>query len=50
MRTIPPSAFAADGARGFWQRILREEEVIDPEIGGFGVPQVYARLGKKQKA
>jgi TolB-like protein/Flp pilus assembly protein TadD len=43
-------AFAADGARGFWQQILREEEVIDPEIGGFGVPQVYARLGDKQKA
>jgi TolB-like protein/DNA-binding winged helix-turn-helix (wHTH) protein/Tfp pilus assembly protein PilF len=43
-------ALVADGARGFWQQILREEEEIDPEIGEFGEPQVYARLGDKQKA
>jgi len=43
-------AFGADGARGFWQQILREEEKIDPEIGEFAPPQVYARLGEKEKA
>jgi uncharacterized protein HemY len=43
-------AFAADGARGFWQQILREQEKIDPEVGEFDEPQVFARLGDKQKA
>ena len=43
-------AFAADGARGFWRQILKEQEKIDPEIGEFDEPQVYARLGEKQKA
>jgi tetratricopeptide (TPR) repeat protein len=42
-------AFAAERARGFWQQILQENEK-DPEIGEFAEPQVYARLGDKQKA
>ncbi len=43
-------AFAAEGASGFWQQILKEQEKIDPEIGEFDEPQIYARLGEKQKA
>jgi TolB-like protein/DNA-binding winged helix-turn-helix (wHTH) protein/Tfp pilus assembly protein PilF len=41
--------FGADGARGFWQQILREEEKIDPEIGEFAPPQVYARLERRKR-
>jgi tetratricopeptide (TPR) repeat protein len=39
-------AFAAQGARGFWQQIVAEQD----EIGEFDTPQVYARLGEKEKA
>jgi hypothetical protein len=38
-------AFVAQGPRGFWQQIQR-----DGEMGEFGSPQVYARLGDKEKA
>jgi TolB-like protein/DNA-binding winged helix-turn-helix (wHTH) protein len=38
-------AFAVQGSRGFWQQIQR-----DGEMGEFGSPQVYARLGDKEKA
>jgi TolB-like protein len=43
-------AFVADRARGFWLQILREEEKNGPELGEFGEPQLYARLGNQQKA
>jgi tetratricopeptide (TPR) repeat protein len=43
-------AFATQGVKGFWQQILKEQEKIDPEVGEFDQPQVYARLGEKQKA
>jgi TolB-like protein/DNA-binding winged helix-turn-helix (wHTH) protein len=39
-------AVATGGARGFWQQIQSEEE----QIGEFDMPQVYARLGEKEKA
>jgi len=39
-------AFAAQGAPGFWQQLLKS----GPEIGEFDNPQLYARLGAKQKA
>lgn len=42
-------AFAAEGARGFWQEMMRER-VEDSEIGGFGLPEIYARLGDKEDA
>jgi TolB-like protein/DNA-binding winged helix-turn-helix (wHTH) protein/uncharacterized protein HemY len=42
-------AFAAGGARGFWQQIQAQDK-IDPEVGEFAVAQVYARLGDKEKA
>jgi TolB-like protein len=40
-------AFAAEGARGFWLQIQGEKNT---EVGEFGRPQVYARLGDKEKA
>jgi hypothetical protein len=43
-------AFEADGARGFWQRMQKETEKLDAEIGEFDLPLVYARLGEKEKA
>jgi tetratricopeptide (TPR) repeat protein len=39
-------AFAAQGATGFWQQLLNS----GPEVGEFDNPQLYARLGDKQKA
>jgi TolB-like protein/Flp pilus assembly protein TadD len=39
-------AFAADSAAGFWQQLLKSGR----EIGEFDSPQLYARLGDKQKA
>jgi TolB-like protein/DNA-binding winged helix-turn-helix (wHTH) protein len=39
-------AFAADGAAGFWKQLLKSGR----EIGEFDSPQLYARLGDKQKA
>jgi serine/threonine protein kinase/Flp pilus assembly protein TadD len=38
-------AFAAKGAAGFWQQLLKSRE-----IGEFDAPQVYARLGDKERA
>jgi tetratricopeptide (TPR) repeat protein len=38
-------AFAARGATGFWQQLLKSRE-----IGEFDTPQVYARLGDKERA
>jgi TolB-like protein/DNA-binding winged helix-turn-helix (wHTH) protein/Tfp pilus assembly protein PilF len=38
-------AFAAKGATGFWQQLLKSRE-----IGEFDTPQVYARLGDKEEA
>jgi TolB-like protein/DNA-binding winged helix-turn-helix (wHTH) protein/Tfp pilus assembly protein PilF len=38
-------AFAAKGATGFWQQLLKSRE-----IGEFDTPQVYARLGDKERA
>jgi len=43
-------AWAALGARGFWQELLRSNEKLVGNIGEFDVPQIYARLGDKQKA
>jgi len=43
-------AFEAGGARGFWQRMQKETKKLDAEIGEFDLPQVYARLGEKEKA
>ena len=39
-------AFRAEGATGFWQQLLKSER----EIGEFDSPQLYARLGDKQRA
>jgi len=41
------TAFATEGAKGFWQQIQKEE---DSAVGEFGNPQVYAHLGDEQKA
>jgi TolB-like protein/DNA-binding winged helix-turn-helix (wHTH) protein len=38
-------AFAEKGATGFWQQLLKSRE-----IGEFDTPQVYARLGDKERA
>jgi tetratricopeptide (TPR) repeat protein len=38
-------AFAPKGAAGFWQQLLKSRE-----IGEFDAPQVYARLGDKERA
>jgi len=43
-------ALAAEGARGFWQQLLRSNEKLAANIGEFDVPQIYARLGDNQKA
>ena len=43
-------AWAALGARGFWQQLLRSNEKLVGNIGEFDVPQIYARLGDEQKA
>jgi tetratricopeptide (TPR) repeat protein len=44
-------AFAAEGAKGFWQQIQRDGEGdVSDRMGEFGRPQVYARLGDKEKA
>jgi TolB-like protein/DNA-binding winged helix-turn-helix (wHTH) protein/Tfp pilus assembly protein PilF len=39
------NAFTAKGAPGFWQQLLKSRE-----IGEFDAPQVYARLGDKERA
>jgi TolB-like protein/DNA-binding winged helix-turn-helix (wHTH) protein len=43
-------AFAAGGAKGFWQEMQVQGSKDDPEIGGFGIPQIFARLGERDKA
>jgi TolB-like protein/Tfp pilus assembly protein PilF len=43
-------AFAVEGAKGFWQQLLRSNEKLVGNIGEFDVPQIYARLGDTQKA
>jgi tetratricopeptide (TPR) repeat protein len=43
-------AFAIAGAQGFWQQIQRENEKFGRSVGEFDTPQVYARLGEKEKA
>jgi TolB-like protein/Tfp pilus assembly protein PilF len=45
-------AFAADGARGFWREIQREDEEGDAyhNLGAFDLPQAYAHLGEKENA
>jgi len=40
-------AFAAEGAKGFWHQIQKQE---DSAVGEFGAAQVYARLGDEEKA
>jgi TolB-like protein/DNA-binding winged helix-turn-helix (wHTH) protein/tetratricopeptide (TPR) repeat protein len=44
------TAFAAEGATGFWQQLLTSNEKSGRDIGEFDDPQLYARLGDKQKA
>ncbi len=39
-------AFAAEGATGFWQQLLKSGR----EVGEFDNPQLYARLGDNQEA
>ncbi len=43
-------AFAAQGAKGFWQQIQKWNERDSPNVGEFDTPQVYSRLGEKEKA
>jgi TolB-like protein/DNA-binding winged helix-turn-helix (wHTH) protein/Tfp pilus assembly protein PilF len=42
-------ALAAEGAKGFWQQISKQNGV-EPGGGEFGTAQSYARLGDKEKA
>jgi TolB-like protein/DNA-binding winged helix-turn-helix (wHTH) protein len=43
-------AVAAQGAAGFWHEIQKWNERDYSNVGEFDVPQVYARLGEKEKA
>ena len=43
-------ALAAEGARGFWQQLLRSNGKLVGNIGEFDLPQIYARLRDTQKA
>ena len=43
-------AFAAAGARGFWQEIQRENEKFGRSVGELDAAQVCARLGENEKA
>jgi adenylate cyclase len=43
-------ALAAQGARGFWQQVLRSNQKLVGNIGEFDAPQIYARLGDTQNA
>jgi hypothetical protein len=43
-------AFAAQGAKGFWQEIQQWNKRDFPNVGEFDIPQVYSRLGEKEKA
>ncbi len=41
---------AAEGTAGFWNQLLTSNEKVQRNIGEFDTPQVYARLGDKEKA
>jgi TolB-like protein/Tfp pilus assembly protein PilF len=41
-------ALAAQGARGFWQQLLRSNQKLVGNIGEFDAPQIYAPLGDTQ--
>jgi TolB-like protein/DNA-binding winged helix-turn-helix (wHTH) protein len=43
-------ALAAEGAAGFWKQLLTSNEKLVRNIGEFDTPQVYARLGDKERA
>jgi TolB-like protein/DNA-binding winged helix-turn-helix (wHTH) protein/Tfp pilus assembly protein PilF len=43
-------AFAAKGPAGFWEEIQRVNEATGRNFGELDIPQVYARLGKKDLA
>jgi len=43
-------AFAAEGATGFWKQLLTSDEKVVRNIGEFDTPQVYARLGDRERA
>jgi tetratricopeptide (TPR) repeat protein len=43
-------AFADRGAQGFWYEMQRQGKKDDSEIGEFDDPQLFARLGDKEKA
>jgi TolB-like protein/DNA-binding winged helix-turn-helix (wHTH) protein/Tfp pilus assembly protein PilF len=43
-------ALGAQGARGFWQQLLRSNDKLGRNIGEFDTPQIYARLGDTQNA
>jgi len=44
------NAFAAKGPTGFWEEIQKANEKTGRNIGEFDIPQVYARLGKRDLA
>jgi TolB-like protein/DNA-binding winged helix-turn-helix (wHTH) protein/Tfp pilus assembly protein PilF len=43
-------ALAAEGAAGFWKQLLRSNEKLVRNVGEFDTPQIYARLGDKERA
>jgi hypothetical protein len=48
-RIVAAEGISADGAKGFWCEMQIQGTKDDPEIGDFGMPQVFARLGDKEK-
>jgi TolB-like protein/DNA-binding winged helix-turn-helix (wHTH) protein/Tfp pilus assembly protein PilF len=44
------SAYATSGPAGFWQQIQKDNEKTGRNIGEFDIPQVYARIGEKDRA
>ena len=44
------SAFASEGASGFWREMRKLAEKDGPEIGEFGIAQLDARIGDKDMA
>jgi TolB-like protein/DNA-binding winged helix-turn-helix (wHTH) protein/Tfp pilus assembly protein PilF len=49
-KLVLTKAFAAKGPAGFWEEIQRPNEKTGRNFGEFDIPQVYARLGKKDLA
>jgi TolB-like protein/DNA-binding winged helix-turn-helix (wHTH) protein len=43
-------ALAAEGAAGFWKQLLKSNEKLVRNVGEFDTPQIYARLGDKERA